>query len=349
MRDWLSARTAVTPDSTALVHAASGETWTFAELDADVTDLAGRLAALGVTEGDHLGAVMGASTAYVRLVHAAMRLGATLVPLDHRSTAGELGGMVETADVTTLVCDADTESVAVEAAGDVPVVSVDLPADPDVRALSTADPASVDPAEWALDDTLFLLFTSGTTGDPKAVILQVRNVLASAVASTFRLGFHRDDRWLVTLSLHHTGGIAPVIRMPLYGMTVVLCDEFEAGTTADRVETYDVTAVSLVPTMLRRMLDSRGTLADSLRVVLLGGAPARSELVERCRNYSVPVFPTYGMTEAASQIATATPDEAFAAPETAARCSGSRSPSSTTTATPCLRAKPASSPSRGRW
>ena len=319
MRDWLSARTAVTPDDTALIRASSDETWTFAELDAEVTDLAGRLSALGVSEGDHLGAVMGAGVAYVRLIHAAMRLGATLVPLDDRATPRELRGMVETADVTALVCDADTEAAAAEAADEAPVASIDPPANAGVASLPDADPEPVAPADWELDDTLALVFTSGTTGDPKAVILQLRSVLSSAVTSAFRLGLRRGDRWLVALSLHHTGGITPLYRMPLYGMSVVLCEEFEAGVTADCIEAHGVTAVSLVPTMLRRMLESRGTLADSLRVVLLGGAPAPEELVARCRNYSVPVFPTYGMTETASQIATAAPEEAFENPGTVGR------------------------------
>ena len=325
MRDWLSARASAAPDDTALVHASSDETWTFADLDTEVTGLAGRLSSLGVDESDHLAVVMGAGVAYVRLIHAAMRLGATLVPLDDRATPRELRGALETADATALVCDADTEERAVEAAAaeaggsGVPVASVDSPSDPEVASVADADPVPVDPADWKLDDTLVLLFTSGTTGDPKAVTLQMRNVLASAVSSAFRLGLRRDDRWLVSLSLHHTGGITPVYRMPLYGMAVVLCEEFEAGTTADCIEAHDATAVSLVPTMLRRMLESRGTLADSLRVVLLGGAPASEELIDRCRNYSVPVFPTYGMTETASQIATAGPEEAFDHPGTVGR------------------------------
>ena len=324
MRDWLSARVSAAPDDTALIHASSDETWTFAELDSEVSDLAGRLSSLGVNEGDRLGVAMGAGVAYVRLVHAAMRLGATLVPLDDRATPHELRGALETADATALVCDADAEETAVEAAAGVdgngvPVASMDPSAHPEVASVTDATPASVDPVDWELDDTLALLFTSGTTGDPKAVVVQLQNVLASAVASAFRLGLRRDDRWLVALSLHHTGGITPVYRMPLYGMAVVLCEEFEAGTTADCIEAHDATAVSLVPTMLRRMLKSRGTLADSLRVVLLGGAPAPEELIERCRNYSVPVFPTYGMTETASQIATAGPEEAFEHPGTVGR------------------------------
>jgi O-succinylbenzoic acid--CoA ligase len=181
------------------------------------------------------------------------------------------------------------------------------------------EPAAVERATWERPDPLVLLFTSGTTGHPKAVRLSMGNVRASAVASAFRLGVLPNDRWLVTLSMHHMGGIAPVYRSTLYGTTVLLRREFDAGGAADDIADYRATGVSLVPTMLRRMLDSRGTLADSLRAVLVGGAPAPTELLERCRDYSIPVFPTYGMTEAGSQVATATPSEAFADPDTVGR------------------------------
>ncbi|SFR42549.1 o-succinylbenzoate--CoA ligase [Halogeometricum limi] len=319
MRDWLSHRVRVSPEGTALVRSTSGESWTFAELDGMVDEMAGRLAALGVASGDHVGVVLGPCVDYVALIHAAMRLGVTLVPMGDRLTAPELRTQVETADVTVLVCGSETETRAVEATDDVPVVSVDAATTDEVVSVRSVLPDPVTPATWTRDDVQLLLFTSGTTGDPKAVQLTMGNILASAVASAFRLGFDPRDRWLVTLSLHHMGGIAPVLRMPLYGMTVVLREEFDAGAAADDIDRFDVTGVSLVPTMLRRMLDSRGTLASSLRTVLLGGAPAPRELIERCRDYSIPVYPTYGMTETASQVATAAPDEAFDHPGTVGR------------------------------
>ncbi|WP_136602449.1 o-succinylbenzoate--CoA ligase [Salinigranum halophilum] len=310
MQDWLSHRVRATPNRTALVRASTGETLDFAGLDAMVDDLAGRLAALGVEDGDHLGMVMGTRLAAVCTVHAAERLGAVFVPLGDTLTPVELADQLAAADVTTLVCSAETEATAVEAF-EGPVCSVDDPDRDAVASLADATPEPVGPTGWALDDTRLLLFTSGTTGDPKAVRLTQGNLLWSAVASAFRLGLHADDRWLVCLSLHHMGGLSPVLRMPLYGMTVVLQESFDPGRTADDIGSQDVTCVSLVPTMLKRMLDLRGTLADSLRVVLLGGAPAPDTLVERCRDFSVPVYPTYGMTETSSQVATATPREAF--------------------------------------
>ena len=333
MRDWLSYRAGIDPGREALADATTDTSYTFGTLDTLVDDLAGRLAAVGVDTGTHLGAVLRPCVEYACLIHAAMRLGATLVPMGDGLTARELSTQMAAADVDTVVCGDTTEDAVAGAVaaldrgnadaganGDTPggtvtVVTVDQSERGGIDPLSAATAEPVSPASWSLDDTQLILFTSGTTGDPKPVRLTTGNLLASAAASAFRLGFAPDDRWLATLPLHHTGGISPILRMPIYGTTVVLRDGFDAGDAADDLESYDATAVSLVPTMLRRMLDRRGTLAESLRVVLLGGAPAPTELIERCRDYSVPVFPTYGMTETASQIATARPAEAFETPE----------------------------------
>ncbi|MFB6250230.1 MAG: class I adenylate-forming enzyme family protein [Halobellus sp.] len=325
MRDWLSHRARIEPSGEALVVARTGDVFSFDDLDTLVEDLAGRLDAAGIGARTHLGAVLNTRIEYVCLVHAAMRVGARLVPMGDGLTSRELAGQFDTADVTAVVCSAPTESAVVDAVERLDAVerftllSVDDPSTSEVDALSETDPTPVSPADWALHDTSLVLFTSGTTGDPKAVQLTMQNLLASAVASAFRLGVDPDDRWLATLSLHHMGGIAPVLRLPLYGTTVVLRNSFEAGPTVDDIDRYNVTAVSLVPTMLRRMLERRGTLSGSLRIVLLGGAPASTGLIERCRDYSVPVHPTYGMTETASQIATARPPEAFESPKSVGR------------------------------
>jgi O-succinylbenzoic acid--CoA ligase len=320
MDDWLASRAAVSPDETALVDAEDGTARDFASLDADVTTLAERLVGLGVAPGDRIGAVLTPSVESVELVHAAARLGATLAPMNERLTAGELGALVDVADPTVLVCDGETVDAATDAA-DVPVAAVDRTDRDGVASLPDASPGDVPDVDRSLDDDRLLMFTSGTTGRPKAVRLTTRNLLASAVSSVFRLGFDPADRWLVTLSPCHMGGISPILRMPLYGMGVVLRPSFDAERVAADVTDHGVTCVSLVPTMLRRLVDAGAaeTLAAGLRVVLLGGAPATAELLERCFAAGVPVFPTYGMTETASQIATARPGEAAAHPGTVGR------------------------------
>jgi len=322
MRDWLSHRVVSSPDGTALVRAEDGEAWSYTDLDRLVSETAGRLVANGLSEGDRIGVLTPPYVGTVGLVHATMRIGATFVPLGEELTPREIAARIDRTDLDAVVCAEPTEPTATDAASQidgVPVYSVDDPTSADVTGIHEVDPASLDPPEWSFEDPVCVLFTSGTTGEPKPVPLTAGNVYSSAVASGFRLGVESDDRWLVSLSLHHMGGLAPVYRSVLYGTTLVLRGGFDAGGTADDIDAYDVTGVSLVPTMLRRMLDRRGTLSDSLRVVLLGGAPAPAELLERCRDYSIPVYPTYGMTEAASQVTTATPRQTRGRIETVGR------------------------------
>ncbi len=311
MYDWLTHRARSTPDDLAVIDTASDTRWSYSGLDAAVDETAGRLAALGIEEGDHVGMLMSTQLLSVCLLHAAQRLGLRLVPLNDRLTPAELTAQIDHSDLAMLVCGADTEQLAVEAADSTPIASVDDPQWEDVQSFRAVEPDPVEPVDWELDDPQLMVFTSGSTGQPKAVVLTMGNLLASAAASGFRLGVEPDDRWLLTLAVYHVGGIAPILRSTLYGTAVVIRDSFDPGGVADDIERYDVTVVSLVPTMLSEMLERRGTLSDSLRAVLLGGAPASDSLIDRCRNYSIPVFPTYGMTETASQIATARPQQAF--------------------------------------
>ncbi|EMA45914.1 o-succinylbenzoate-CoA ligase [Halococcus morrhuae DSM 1307] len=309
MTDVLARRVQASPDATALVGI-GGREWTYRDLDERVEQVAGRLAALGVA-GKHLGCLLETRPATVVLVHAAARLGCVLVPLNTRLTPAELDSHVERAELTTLVCGADTADTAVGLSADVPIASVDDTEHAAITALDSVSPAEFAPASREADEPAVMLATSGTTGEPKLVVLTTENLRASAVASAFRLGITPDDRWFDPLAVYHMGGLAPIVRSALYGTAVVVSGEFDAETTLGALERFDCTGISLVPTMLRRLLDA-GSLADSLRFVLLGGAPASEELIERCEERGVPVHPTYGMTETASQVATARPQEAFA-------------------------------------
>ena len=311
MYDWLTHRARSTPEDLAVIDTESETRWSYSGLDAAVDETAGRLVAFGIEPGDHVGMLLPTQLLSVCLVHAAQRLGLRLVPLNDRLAPGKLAAQIDHSDLSMLVCSADTEQLAVEAAGSTPIASVDDPQREEVQSFRAVEPEPVEPVDWDRDEPQLLVFTSGSTGTPKAVELTMGNLLASATASGFRLGISPDDRWLLTLSLYHVGGIAPILRSTLYGTAIVLRESFDPAEVADDIERYDVTVVSLVPTMLGEMLERRGTLSDSLRAVLLGGAPARTSLIDRCRNYSIPVFPTYGMTETASQIATARPQQAF--------------------------------------
>src|SRR5690606_37094422 len=123
------------------------------------------------------------------------------------------------------------------------------------------------------------------------------------------MGTQPNDRWLLTLPLYHVGGLAVALRCGLYGTTVVLQHRFEPDALMEALEQHQLTLVSLVPTMLYRVLELERPFPSSLRLILLGGAAASSTLVERCAARGVPVATTYGLTEAASQVATMLPDD----------------------------------------
>lgn len=145
-----------------------------------------------------------------------------------------------------------------------------------------------------------LLFTSGSTARPKPVELTWANHVASAEAAASRVPLGPGDRWLCVLPLFHVGGLAILVRCRLAGATVVLRERFDAAEAGEALATC--THASLVPAMLRRM-DVGETPA--LQAVLLGGGPVPADLLDS----PLPLMPTYGMTETASQIVTALPGE----------------------------------------
>ena len=153
-----------------------------------------------------------------------------------------------------------------------------------------------------------ILATSGSGGVPRYVVHEWRSLRANAAAANERLGFGSDDRWLATLAWAHVGGLAVPLRAALAGAAVGLASpRFDAATVARALAELEITHVSLVPTMLQRLLDTGARPPDTLRTVLLGGAATPPPLIDRALDAGWPIALTYGLTEAGSQVATATP------------------------------------------
>lgn len=148
------------------------------------------------------------------------------------------------------------------------------------------------------------LFTSGTTAAPKPVVLTHGNLLWAAVGSAAALALDPEERWLCALPLAHVGGLSILTRSVVYGTSVLLHERFEASRAVAAVMDERVTLVSVVPTMLSRMLDAGLRDPPALRWALVGGAPLAPALRARAEDAGVPVAETYGMTEAASQAVT---------------------------------------------
>jgi o-succinylbenzoate---CoA ligase len=233
------------------------------------------IARVGAIQGaERVGIALGPTEDFVIALHTCLLAGAAAVPIDLRLSAAERNQRLAGADV---------------------VVSEPLAPAPARGVWS-----------FARDPAVALMHTSGTTAAPKPVTLTYGNFLASALGSAVMLGLDLEERWLCPMPLTHVGGLSIPIRSSIYATTAILHSRFDTEAVLNDLMNPErrITLVSLVPTMLARLLDAGLTRPPTLRWALLGGGPIPPAVLERADAADVPVAPTYGMTEACSQIAT---------------------------------------------
>ncbi len=158
-------------------------------------------------------------------------------------------------------------------------------------------------------DTALIISTSGSEGQPRAVLLGNAQLDAAATAANAGLVLGACDLWLNCLPLYHIGGQSILWRCARAGAGVVLHEGFSAENTARDLAARPITHISLVPAMLARLLDLGIAPPASLRAVLIGGAALSAPLYERATAAGWPLYVSYGMSETAAQVATFNPDD----------------------------------------
>jgi o-succinylbenzoate---CoA ligase len=251
---------------------------TYAQLYRRARAAAGALRERDVSTGDRVALALSGEDLVVA-VHGCLLIGAVAVPIDLRLPAGDR---------------------AIRAVGAVSTVHAPL----DGPAATPIEPALT--SELSLAAPATIMHTSGSTAAPRPVSLSYANWLWNALGSALALGLDPQERWLCPMPLVHVGGLSIQIRSAIYGTTVRLYERFDTAAVAGALmdPAQRVTLVSLVPTMLARLLEAGLHQPPTLRWALLGGGPIAPALLERARNAGVSVAPSYGMTEACSQIAT---------------------------------------------
>jgi len=163
--------------------------------------------------------------------------------------------------------------------------------------------------EIALDQDATIVFTSGSTSNPKAVLHTFGNHFYSALGSNLNIPFDTGDKWLLSLPLYHVGGLAIVFRALINGGAVITTEE--RMHLLDSMAKFQPTHISLVATQLYRLLKENTAIGilQRMKAILLGGSAIPPLLARESIKHQLSIFTSYGSTEMASQITTTRPGD----------------------------------------
>src|SRR5579875_3632538 len=260
----------------ALVDRTAGFWVSWLALDDLAQTWARRLESEGVRAGERVAVIEPAGVRFAALLHACLRLGATIVPISLRAPEVEVERILADCRPRLVIRDGEVER---------------LP----------------EPTPGPVGDAC-VLYTSGTTGPPKGVRLTLDNLVASARGCSRMLEAGERDRWLLILSPHHVGGFAMFVRSVICNQALVTRARFAEEAVLEAIVATRPTLTSVVPVMLDRLIAAGGSEPlRSLRAILVGGAPAGAEQIRHWQDLGLNVCPTYGLTETASQVALVPP------------------------------------------
>lgn len=299
--NWLKKRSELTPDREALIF--EGHTYTFMEVYEKAREIAGKLGAFNLLKGSAAAVLLSNQADSVFILYALQMAGVRTVILNNRLTADELSWQLNDSSAEVLIYEAGFADKAAFIKAELRLVSAD-----ELNKMESTD--SVILEEYDLQEVTTVMYTSGTTGNPKGVMQTYGNHWWSANASALNLGLHERDKWLCTVPIFHISGYSILMRSQIYGMPVILHQTFDERKVIEDIQSYNITIMSVVSTMLRRILNelAREKLPDTFRCMLLGGGPAPLPMLEDCLEKQIPVYQTYGMTETSSQFATLSPE-----------------------------------------
>lgn len=300
-----------------------GKDTTYAEFEQTVGRFAQGLQDLGVQKGDHVAFLLGNTPHYLISLYATMRLGATAIPINPIYTPDEISYIIRNGDVKVIV--------ALDAL--LPLVEMGVQAFPQVEAFIVCETAadvvervagisdaarvktylfsqivatasgSLEPVDVAEDDNAIILYTSGTTGNPKGAMLTHGNIYSNARDVSTYLGFRADDRIIATLPVFHVFALTVVVNAPLLsGATVLLAPRFSPTEIFSLAKEQKATVFAGVPTMynfLYQLPDSNPDDFGAIRLAVSGGASLPVALLHNFEEkFNVRVSEGYGLSEA---------------------------------------------------
>ncbi len=289
-----------------------GQVITYAEMAQRVTALAAGLHEQGVRPGDVVGLLSYSCPEFLQTIFAVNYVGAIVMPINWRLAAPEVRFILEHAEARVLVCDPALVDLADQATEGLdpavlkvsigPLEAADWMALTDLELGGSAPP----PVRAEPDDIHRLMYTSGTTGRPKGVMLTHANLAWKNLAHLVEFGFTSADLGLACGPLYHVGALdLTTTTLLAAGATIIIHRTFDAAAVVDELERSRVTTVWLAPAMVNAIMalpDVEARDLSSVRVIINGGEKMPIPLIERiARTFPSAWFAdAYGLTETVS-------------------------------------------------
>jgi acyl-CoA synthetase (AMP-forming)/AMP-acid ligase II len=316
--EFLSISTAICPDKEAIVF--EGKRYTFTQLSERVNRLGSALQKLGVKKGDRVAMLQVNTNQCVETYFAVSRIGAIYVPLNFRAKGNELTYMLNSSESETILIGERyidlVNSIKPELKTVKNFISLDVESPgmhycEDIIAAGSPEDIYVEIGD---EDTTILMYTAGTTGFPKGVMLSHNSFSIYVLENVSPPDPELQERNILTVPLYHVAGIQAMMAAIYGGRTLIMERQFDAGEWMTLVEKERASRAMMVPTMLKMLMDHpdfKSHDLSSLRVITYGAAPMPLEVIKK----AVEVFPgvsfinAFGQTETASTITTLSPED----------------------------------------
>jgi len=316
--EFLGITAAICPEKTAIVF--EDKRFTFAQLNERANRLGHALQDIGVARGDRVSTLMVNCHQCIETYFACAKIGAVLVPLNYRAKGNELTYMLNTADaVAVIIGDRYLELVDSFKTNLTTVkhyISADHPAPGKLDYAALLNNASPDDifTEIADDDMTILMYTAGTTGFPKGVMLTHQSFSIYVLQNVTPPDPETEEKNILTVPLYHIAGIQAMMAAVYGGRTLVIERQFDAVEWMELVQQEKVSRAMMVPTMLKLLIENprfKEFDLSSLKVITYGAAPMPLEVIKK----AIQVFPkvsfinAFGQTETASTITALNPED----------------------------------------
>jgi len=296
MENWLTKRARLTPNRVAVAD--GKKQMTFDQVASEAANIAGKIAALR-DKNERVALIMRNSIQGYLVIMALQQLGKTIVFINRRLSAREVNYQLADASVTVVLTDDNYDKK--------------LTVTQQIKFSELPESSAVIPvAEYPEDFVTSVMYTSGTTNNPKGVMQTYHNHFMSAVGNALNLGLTAEDTWLAVVPIFHISGFSILMRSLIYGMRVMLVEKFDASKINKLLIQDSITTMSVVPVMLKQLLaelPKNVNYNDKFRAMLLGGGPTDKLTLQQAQAHHLPIIQSYGMTETASQIVALDPTD----------------------------------------